>query len=265
MSVLAPKEQLGAGYFWHGQALLLCLVDDNATHRHHALQITISLSGGFRLQLPSNDFDGRALIITPDHPHRLVVKEGLQAVFLLEPESTVARSLVAAYLLRGKTAALDEHLVEPFVEQLVSLSRQPPSCAEALRICDDLLATLLGESRQLPIDDPRICEALASLRQLPENKGSVQDIARSVGISESRLMHLFKEQVGIPIRRYLLWRRLMVAIDSVRAGQSLTTAAHGAGFADSAHLSRTFRQMFGMTPVSCFKNSRFLQVVSCPQ
>jgi AraC-like DNA-binding protein len=34
------------------------------------------------------------------------------------------------------------------------------------------------------------------------------------------------------------------------SGAALTEAAHGAGFADSAHLSRTFRRMFGISAAS---------------
>lgn len=34
------------------------------------------------------------------------------------------------------------------------------------------------------------------------------------------------------------------------SGSSLTEAAHAAGFADSAHFSRTFRRMFGVAPAS---------------
>jgi AraC-like DNA-binding protein len=34
---------------------------------------------------------------------------------------------------------------------------------------------------------------------------------------------------------------------AVAAGATLTDAAHGAGFSSSAHLSTTFRRMFGLT------------------
>ena len=48
----------------------------------------------------------------------------------------------------------------------------------------------------------------------------------------------------------MLWMRLNVAIQFAMAGQSWTEAAHAAGFADSAHLTRTFRRMFGMNPAA---------------
>ena len=39
-----------------------------------------------------------------------------------------------------------------------------------------------------------------------------------------------------------------LAIEAVMAGASWTEAAHEAGFADSAHLTRTHRRMFGIEP-----------------
>ena len=80
--------------------------------------------------------------------------------------------------------------------------------------------------------------------------GSVSgtELAAQLGLSASRLTHLFTEQVGIPLRRYVLWSRLRAAITRVQAGDDLTGAAHGAGFADSAHLTRTTREMFGLPP-----------------
>jgi AraC-like DNA-binding protein len=38
----------------------------------------------------------------------------------------------------------------------------------------------------------------------------------------------------------------MRAVDRMAAGDSLTAAAHHAGFSDSAHFSRTFHRMFGL-------------------
>jgi AraC-like DNA-binding protein len=78
----------------------------------------------------------------------------------------------------------------------------------------------------------------------------LSDAARFVGLSPGRTRHLFVEQTGLPFRTYLLWLRLNRAVESHSGGASLTQAAHGAGFADSAHLSRTFRRMFGIAAAS---------------
>jgi AraC-like DNA-binding protein len=76
---------------------------------------------------------------------------------------------------------------------------------------------------------------------------SLEEAAAHVGLSSGRARHLFVESTGLPFRTYLLWLRLTKAVDLVSEGASLTDAAHGAGFADSSHLSRTFRRMFGVT------------------
>ncbi|MEL7400001.1 MAG: AraC family transcriptional regulator, partial [Pseudomonadota bacterium] len=73
------------------------------------------------------------------------------------------------------------------------------------------------------------------------------EVSANLALSESRFLHLFRQQMGIAWRPYLLWRRLLCAVQQMAHGLSATAAAHQAGFADSAHLSRTFRSTFGMT------------------
>ncbi|MGA5215123.1 helix-turn-helix domain-containing protein [Streptomyces cinereoruber] len=74
-----------------------------------------------------------------------------------------------------------------------------------------------------------------------------------MGISPSRLGHLFAEQLGLAYPAWRRWMCLRRAVEAVRAGASLTDAAHDAGFADSAHLSRTCRAMFGLTPTEAVR------------
>ncbi len=67
-----------------------------------------------------------------------------------------------------------------------------------------------------------------------------------VNLSPSRFRHLFIKEVGLAFRPYVLWLRLGRAVEAFAAGETLTAAAYRAGFADSAHLSRTFRRMYGI-------------------
>ncbi|MCC7134500.1 MAG: helix-turn-helix domain-containing protein, partial [Gemmatimonadales bacterium] len=62
--------------------------------------------------------------------------------------------------------------------------------------------------------------------------------------------HLFVQEVGLAFRPYVLWLRLNRAVEAFAAGEALTAAAYQAGFSDSAHLSRTFRRMYGIAAAS---------------
>lgn len=66
-------------------------------------------------------------------------------------------------------------------------------------------------------------------------------------LSAAHLQALFVRDVGVAMRSYRLWRRLLHAL--ARVGPlDLTAAAHAGGFADLAHLSRTCRRMLGYAP-----------------
>ena len=99
-----------------------------------------------------------------------------------------------------------------------------------------------------PEYDDRIAAVLNHLRATPSPPPSIEDLTRIAHLSESRLQHLFRDQVGVPIRRYLLWHRYLTALSLLADGASVTRAAHAAGFADSAHLTRTAVRMNGFTP-----------------
>jgi AraC-like DNA-binding protein len=89
----------------------------------------------------------------------------------------------------------------------------------------------------------------------------VEALADSIHLSPTRLVHLFKEQTGVPIRRFRQWHRMKAVAALVAAGENLTDAALNAGFSDSAHFSRAFRNMFGMKPSFFFNRSADIQII----
>ena len=52
------------------------------------------------------------------------------------------------------------------------------------------------------------------------------------------------------LRPYILWRRFLRVWELMTARESLSAAAHAAGVADAAHLTRTCRRMFGFPPTA---------------
>jgi AraC family transcriptional regulator len=91
-------------------------------------------------------------------------------------------------------------------------------------------------------------KVIAWAHQQLEGPVSLAGAVPLTNLSAGRLRHLFVEQTGLPFKTFILWLRLMRALERFAAGRTLTEAAHDAGFSDSAHLSRTFRRMFGVAP-----------------
>ena len=74
------------------------------------------------------------------------------------------------------------------------------------------------------------------------------NLSYEAGLSPRQMREIFARDVGLPMRAYVRWKRLRRAIAAVMEGASLSAAAVSAGFADSAHLTRVFREQFGVAP-----------------
>jgi AraC-like DNA-binding protein len=95
--------------------------------------------------------------------------------------------------------------------------------------------------------DARIARVVREIERRPDSFGRLQDAAALACLSPSRFRARFDAELGLPFRRYRLWRRMAFVMRTVAVGGSLTEAAHVAGFSSSAHLSSTFKRTFGLT------------------
>jgi AraC-like DNA-binding protein len=75
-----------------------------------------------------------------------------------------------------------------------------------------------------------------------------QSLATDLECSIAQLDRDFKRVLGQSPKRYRSRLRVQRAIDAIRAGQSLTEAAHESGFSEHSALSRAFKDITGLTP-----------------
>ena len=92
--------------------------------------------------------------------------------------------------------------------------------------------------------DRRAAVAARVLRR----SGSVRRGAEAVELSERQLERLFQIRFGLSPKRYATILRMRQAIELVKQGASLASAAADAGYADQAHLNRDTRRLAGATP-----------------
>ena len=113
----------------------------------------------------------------------------------------------------------------------------------------DAAFAAFGLARHAPGDD-RIAGVVLEIDRQPDAFARLRDAAALAQLSPSRFRARFASQLGLPFRRYRLWRRMAVVMRTLAGGGNLTDAALAAGFASSAHLSSAFKQVFGLSASS---------------
>ncbi|PYV26884.1 MAG: hypothetical protein DMG27_05485 [Acidobacteria bacterium] len=94
-----------------------------------------------------------------------------------------------------------------------------------------------------------VLRALAENGQNGRTALSVAELARSVNLSASRLLHLFKQELGVSLGQY--WRSLRLERARSELGSSVLSVKqvmYDVGFADETHFIRVFKKRFGLTP-----------------
>lgn len=204
---------------------------ENSLHAHAALQLAFGLDSPIRLRLDGNEeIEGRGFLVRPGAPHAIVSTSAVGLIYI-EPQAPLAFSLLDRMGTEG---------VEPAPADMLDLL--DPEAAPSIWLAA-LQAEFPRAGRAL---DGRVEQVLSRLGGSPGL--SIADAARESGLSESRLRELAREQLGLPLSTWLVWRKLERAAQELAAGASLADAAIDGGFADQAHCARTMRRMFGVTP-----------------
>lgn len=249
-------------YLWDSYALYIGMGLPSTMHQHNAVQIGISLDHPFRIKsLCQSEFAlYRSFVVQSNVPHEIDSADTPSIFVWIEAESLLAQTI----------HQIQEHPLKELpgisrFELLAATQDALLDCNQAVQLLHTIVNAIVPfDFTPRPLDE-RVQATLVLIQRNNPSEAplSIPDIAQRVYLSASRLRHLFREQLGTSIQRYILWQRLLLAIQSASKGMSLTEAAHNAGFADAAHLSRVFRMMFGIKPSEVFKDSHFVQVFSC--
>ncbi len=241
-------------YLMHGRVLYIGRLPDLADHRQAAGLLCLGLERPFRLLSDDKVQVTRSAVVLPQVMHALELDGGLCAFLLVDPDHRDFDQLRAYGAAKGEegiaTDLPDEAALVGKMQRVVAHSGTELP-AEAWQNLGLGTASSHGFDHRLRI----VIEELLrnSLESIP-----IERLAELAGISPSRLAHLFKEHVGIPIRMFRAWARLKTAALLLKEGANLTEAAHGAGFYDSAHFTNTFRENFGLPPSAVFSPHRRL-------
>ena len=219
-------------------------------HAHYAIQIVFGSEPGIRLRPDEREpwTSYGAAGVPSRQPHALDASGvPFWALLFVEPETREGRVLTERYLQGGISPLPDEVLAETGAT-LFAAWREERTVMAVTEAAQDVLRALTGDVEPSAVSDARILRAVAYINARLDAPLTLEEVAAEAYLSPSRFRHLFAEQTGMGLRPYVLWRRFLRVWALLMEGETLTRAAHAAGFADAAHLSRTSRRMFGFPP-----------------
>ena len=213
-------------------------------HSHHAIQITFRLEGSFEIGVATECLTGPVAAVGSDTRHTFRAS-GAVAFLFIAPESSAGRSLSKELFANQPWADVTGGAVTSWLGDLRECLHRKCSENEIQKLGRKII-DMLPSASEPAFADPRVLAMIHFARQNLEDTVTLLSAAKFVNLSHSRARHLFVAHTRLPFKTYVLWLRLERAVALYAAGSSLTEAAHHAGFADSAHFSRTFRRTFGL-------------------
>ena len=247
-----PEPVSTAQYFpWNGGAVFVGTAGAFPAHAHQAIQLCFLFDGRIRLRPTDDDewTDYDLALVPSRHSHGMdgsKVHPG--ATLFVEPETRDGRILTERYLRDGGITELDRAPVHAAVRELRAAALERRGARAVVERARAVIQALTQHTDPKVTSDERILRAVQYVNEHLAEPITLAQVARVAYLSPSRFRHLFAEQTGMRLREYILWRRFVSVWEHRMKGVSLSEAAHAAGFADSAHLARTSRRMFGIPP-----------------
>ena len=166
----------------------------------------------------------------------------------------VGGSHLEALELPTQAALVADPALSEKVATLIAQLQRPVRSIEHTSTIRPLLEQLLAGSTPLAAGRTRRTKPLASLRTfLQAHVGepvSAEDLARMNGLSKCHLIRSFHYEFGLPPHAYLLRLRLAAACERLARDLAVASVAYECGFADQSHLSRRFKEVYGVTPAA---------------
>ena len=198
-----------------------------AAHANAVTCVLVGRTGLVRLDRDGRRVDGDVLLVRPGVVHAVALAE---------------RGADVLYL-NGLAFPFDAPLAQVLGGVLAHLA------SDALRgdrcAMHELRARLTAPAPKLPTG---IAEVVRAIYADPMQRMSQGELARRLSLERTRALRYFKAATGQTFRDFKRWSALQHAAQLMVEGALVRTAAMDAGFADTAHLSRVFRQGFGLTP-----------------
>lgn len=247
---------------YFGKDHILSFGDTNnaCLHKHLAKHISVSLEAPLKFFIGNDKILCNGIVINSNVMHAAKCFSQKHIVFMFEESSNIAEEIDRKYLHASDYCLLNQNVIDN-IKREFNLQCLTANRDEYNKTFYKLL-NLLGLNNNIPcVTDARIIQILNILDTKEEiNNNIIKEILDLINISQSRLSHLFKEQVGIALNSYLVMIKLKKAYKYLIEGNNITNAALKAGFDSSSHFAATSKNLLGISAQKISRECRFIIV-----
>lgn len=128
--------------------------------------------------------------------------------------------------------------------------------AQLIETCTTALLIFTQEiaERQEKIRSPLIDQIIEYIKNNLNAPLRIDELCTRFDLSQARLKYLFKTELQMTIRQYIILQKITVAKQLLCTGSDIQKLPQTLGFSDYAHFAKTFKRLTGMTPKQFSQN-----------
>jgi len=254
-------------YYWrHGFVLLApSFVLDRRQNPYRRLAATVMYARDNPITLETGKADcvvTHAALIAPKVPRRRIV--AVKSTILICDLSVATPEFNALTPLLGEQPVhqVDRAAFAPLQAHIDRLHAGALPPDELKPFIHEMVFAISGQRPRAPALHPGVAQALRLIDEFPMRAVTLPWLSKRVGLSASRLRHLFPEQVGSTLSHYLRWTAIWKGVWMWSRGTPLADVVEQVGFYDLAHANHAFNEAFGLNPSYMFNPSQ-VRVFKC--
>jgi len=210
-------------------------------HKHFAKHLIFGVDGNLECAIGDKKVICRGICIESNVLHTVLTQNTKRIILLIDETSEIARSISYKFLRGQKYKIIDEEIVNQVSTYYYKYKDTEELDKKILSICD------IQNFAQVNYDD-RVIKVIDEIDRTESIQKDIFDKLSNIAcLSQSRLSHLFREQVKISLASFLVMAKMHKTYNYNMRGENLTTASIHAGFDSSSHFSATCKKMFGLS------------------
>lgn len=204
-----------------------------------------------------------AAFIPPLTYHSISANEGAvyKRITFLFDQSFIPEEIQADFMQKAQTyPVVRQDSLKPVLTQILQTFQEEEGVKYA-PLLESLLVQIfyIHTYKDIPHTAQQVNPTLQGITEYIHRhiceKISLDDIAGALFLSKSTVCHLFKEQMNISVKQYILQKKMTYAAKLIQSGMQVSEAAHCVGYDNYTNFYKIYCKVFQTTPTG-FKHNK---------